>query len=405
MFARACAPGTPDDLDVAPRVRRRFAPPRGSARRKTAIALLLALVAPRAAAADPPAATPPRPAVAPFALPKFERGGFTTGATPPLPRAFVKVALADVHGALIGVRGRTARDVWFLSDEEFTSPLRTYQSGQGVLVHYDGKGVIEQIRPLACYGAAFTSLEIGPEGVFLAGANYMSRGISQETALLPRRGDWQCYRTLQTVRGVPGRPSVSLACSTPAQWTDCRLRAAGGARYPSPVRAEIVDGREQVASVLPPGVTVVAPDDAFAVLRDDEGRNLLHRLNGVTWAPVADLGDLDAPAIWVDEQRSAWIAGPGAALRVDGRTLERIAVPDDFAPTLVLGSSRRDVWFFAGWDVFQFDGKVIHRGKAPFEVKDAWVAPDGEVWIVGAGGEKAPKGLAAHTPSLAEAGR
>ena len=159
--------------------------------RRRVLAALFAVVAtsPRTALATTPPATPLAaptavgPALPMRALPKYERPAPSEARLPPLTRTFTKLTLPGVKGAVVGVRGRSARNLWFLTDEEFASPLRKYAIGRGMLAHYDGTSVLEQITPFACFGAEYTSLEIGPEGVFLAGGNFMSRGPVAETEI------------------------------------------------------------------------------------------------------------------------------------------------------------------------------------------------------------------------------
>jgi hypothetical protein len=148
------------------------------------------------------------------------------------------------------------------------------------------------------------------------------------------------------------------------------------------------------------------PADGFMLLPDEEGRLALLRYNGVAWVNVASLDDLQISALWIDDEGRVWLPAPGALLRFDGRSLVAIPVAPGFAPGVVAGRSGRDLWFFSpGKVVHHWDGQRFQQGETPFEVGGAWVAPGGEVWIVGQGSAEAantPPGLVGHAPGVAE---
>jgi hypothetical protein len=125
-------------------------------------------------------------------------------------------------------------------------------------------------------------------------------------------------------------------------------------------------------------------DDGWMVLDGEPERPQLLRYNGVTWRVVSPLDDLDITGMWVDPEGHPWLTAEGALVRSDGVTTTRLPVTEAFAPTTITGTSARDVWFFGpGKQVHQWDGERLRRGEAPFEVGNAWAAPNGEVWITG----------------------
>jgi hypothetical protein len=137
---------------------------------------------------------------------------------------------------------------------------------------------------------------------------------------------------------------------------------------------------------------------------DADRRLWLHRYNGVTWAPVATIDkDLWVVDLWVDEEGHPWLTArrgekwddpATTVLRFDGHALRSLPVPASFATRFVRGTSSSDVWFAgAGSKVYQWDGKQLRQGPAPFDASDVWSSPGGEVWLVGSGG-------AAHTAPL-----
>jgi hypothetical protein len=148
-------------------------------------------------------------------------------------------------------------------------------------------------------------------------------------------------------------------------------------------------------------------DDGWTVTLEEHFAGVLHRFNGVTWAPVAKIGEgLYVKSIWVDETRSPWLVArdrekwdnPGkVVLRYDGKALQEMPVPKDFAAMWVDGTGSKDVWFGGKVGaIYQWDGSKWHQDTLPFEPTSHWVAPGGEVYFV------SPVGIVVTAP-LSEA--
>lgn len=362
-----------------------------------------------APAAAPPAAASAAPAARVPAAPSQAEP------LPPLTRPFVTVTLPGVSGALVGVHGRGPRDIWFLTDEEFDDGH--YHISQGGLVHHDGNRVIKQHRP-DCMGAQYSGILTDRDSVLLTGMNAYTRGVSQMTVSLTRKGQWVCGWGYSTTHVSPGELAWTAMCGSRGG-SDCFLTRADGRAAPLPSHAFAADTEE----AAPLGIGVLwmrGLDDGWMTSLGKEA--WLFRYNGVTWAPQAALGNgVEALDMWVDEEEGyVWLLahrasaeqkGEDMVLRFDGRALHALPLPPGFAASRVIGTGPRDVWFVGeGRAVYQWDGERLRQGQAPFAVSDAWAARGGEVWIVGAGSEATGKeardgagtAVAAHTAFRSE---
>ena len=287
--------------------------------------------------------------------------------------------------------GRSADDLWFVSDEVLNQQI---YAEQGVLIHFDGKRVLEQSRP-PCGKSVFQRILLDREGILLPGRSHGGDWGFWQTARRPfSGGKWACdtvwshgcfgpagsdNANFSSTPIAPGQRALALDCDATCRGA-CRFRGRGGRRVPHPQRL--------ASSTDEPAPRAwhwqVRDDGGWMVLADeDDGRELL-RFDGVAWTKAASLGDLVISAMWIDERDHPWLLAGGAVLHFDGRALIRLPVPEGIAATVITGSSARDVWFFGpGRDAYQWDGERLHHGLAPFDAGDAWAAPNGEVWIVG----------------------
>jgi hypothetical protein len=314
----------------------------------------------------------------------------------PLTRPFVKVTLPGVTGSLISVSGRSSRDLWFISDEEFALKPQQSAMQQGVLIHSDGKRVLARTEP-SCWGAAFTSIRVAKRGLLLQGNNPYVRGPSGEIGYLDERGKGECLHEWSSARVAPG--SVwKLQCHSPERPT-CVLGSAEGKSAALPFHHPSFGEAGTGTPLQMAAWEMRSESDGWMVLHGEEDTSYaLYRYNGVTWIDVATIPEGEGVAMWLEDDDHPWIASSGPPRRFDGRALVPIAAPESFAATIIVGTGPRDVWFLgAGRRVYQWDGQRLHEGEAPFEVGDAWAEPGGEVWIVGKGEGGPGKGVTART--------
>jgi hypothetical protein len=150
--------------------------------------------------------------------------------------------------------------------------------------------------------------------------------------------------------------------------------------------------------------------DGWMVHEGGDGNPWLFRFNGVAWARRLPLPlGLNIVDLWADDEGQAWLAlrrggkdgDPADILaRTDGQAYTALAVPKSFAIQTIRGSGAKDIWFLGdNRKVYQFDGKQLRQGAAPFPVADAWGSPDGDVWFAGgseAVDDKPRKPMLAH---------
>lgn len=381
----ACAPPPPPAAPPAPVPRAVTAPP-----------------PPAVASPDPSAPLPPLPPP-PSPRPPLPRAEPITEPLPPLERRFATVTLPGVKAGLVSVDGRGDRDIWFLANEERPSRSSKYTIEVGVVVHYDGRRVDRRLVP-DCYGAQFGAVHASGHGVVVTGMNPFVRAPMWEIAQLAEgKGKaWTCTNAYSDVRAAPGGDLWALSCGS-MDGRRCGFRAEGGRRAPFPVhhRGFGADGAD--TPLRPEFWEMRGPADGWMILADEDGQLGLHRYNGVAWALVAPLEGITPTAFWVDEESRAFIAASGVLLRSDGRAFTAIPVPAGFEPSLMVGRSARDLWFFGkGQVVYHWDGHRFQQGESPFLVGGAWAAPGGEVWIVGQGGEgtsTSPPGVVGRAPA------
>ena len=364
---------------------------------------------------EAPSPVPPPPASPSLAVspptPQAARAAAQPLAEPllPLTRPFVTVQLAGVDAELVSVGGRGPRDLWFLTPEEGGEK---FHPTIGQVIHHDGKRLLERIVPCPAY--AYGRLFVARDEVLVEGANMYFRGVAGHVWASVGGGGKDC-------NGIEFSSGLAVAASGGRAWRlacdygggRCSLQASGAPEAALPrVYPSLGAAEEELGGVE--ALWMRADDDGWMAHRDEDGRALLLRYNGVTWTPRAVLDDgLEVANLWVDEDGLVWLAArpsggawnapATAVLRFDGRALAEVAVPPAFAARFVRATGARDVWFLgAGVDVYQWDGQRMRQGKAPFVAADAWAAPGGEVWIVE--GEKGGKGVAAHTaPAPSEA--
>ncbi|NOU30567.1 MAG: hypothetical protein HOO96_21930, partial [Polyangiaceae bacterium] len=156
---------------------------------------------------------------------------------------------------------------------------------------------------------------------------------------------------------------------------------------------------------LPQGNTLRAVSStagtSYAV--GDHGTFLRFRSDAWTAATIPALAEGGAPpnltSVWAPKADVAWIAGRGGALlRYDGATFQRMALPGrtdapDFVA--VTGTTDENVWAVERIGaVDHFDGA---HWTTPFRLGapavGAWVAPDGQIWVLG---QSSTKTVLAH---------
>jgi hypothetical protein len=373
--------------------------------RPSAIALACFFVACGGAEMAPPAPPPdpPPPATAvstamPPAPPPSAAPAIEAAPPAPLPRAtraFAEVPL-PAGAPIVAIHGRGAHDVWLLAEN-------------GVVYQHDGKRVIKKHdRPCLARGnegwpTVFTKVLALRGMVQLLGIGPGPRGSSAEyRATLWGGGRWVCDSDGKApTEVVAGVDDVGWALRCGLMHMGCGLVIKGGPPAPLPV-----DHRGNYSPRL--GFWLRAADDAWMAVDDTEGTLLRYR--GISWRPVAPLGDWRVVDLWPEPDGTAFIALREAksngddpvATRVarwDGRGLVPLATPPSFRATKVIAAGPKEVWFVgAGRAIHQWDGRELRLGEAPFEVKDAWGAPESGVWIVG-GGEQ---GRAARLAPLGE---
>lgn len=157
----------------------------------------------------------------------------------------------------------------------------------------------------------------------------------------------------------------------------------GSERQPMPARGEASYELRAIAARAPHDVWL------YAQSRGD----VVHG-NGVGWESRPP-GVAAALALEVDSAGGAWLLGGDdakqeghALLRWDpgARAWQRLPVPDDLrAGALRVGGRRDDVWLIGKAHFHHLVGGVFHRFVNPLaELRAAWVAPSGELWIAGA---------------------
>jgi hypothetical protein len=308
----------------------------------------------------------------------------------------VKVTLPGVAGSLVSVSGRSARDLWFISDEEFSFTPQQPKMQQGVLIHSDGKRVLARIEP-GCWGAVFTSIRVAKRGLVLQGGSPYYRGPSVMIGNLDERGKGECLHEWSTARVAPGG-TWKLECRTQLG-ESCVLGSNDGKRSPLPWSHPSFVGGGAGAPLGAEAWEMRSGTDGWMVLHGEEDDDYaVYRYNGVTWAPLGAIPKGDGVALWLEDDDHPWVVSSGPPLRFDGRAFVPIPAPEAFAATIIAGTGPRDVWFLgAGRRVYQWDGQRLHEGEAPFDVGDAWADPGGEVWIVGKGEGGPGKGVTART--------
>lgn len=154
-------------------------------------------------------------------------------------------------------------------------------------------------------------------------------------------------------------------------------------RLPLPERGDASYELKEMAARAPHDVWLHAPR------RGD----VVHG-NGVAWESRPP-GLAAVLALQVDSTGAAWLVGGGdakqegdALLRWDAaaRAWVRLPVPADLrARDLRVGGRRDDVWLLGKAHLHHLVGGVFHRFVNPLaELRAAWVAPSGELWIAGA---------------------
>lgn len=359
----------------------------------------------------PPPPEPPVPATTPPAPPPELAGAPLAEPLPPLTRSFTDVALPGVRGVLTAISGRSEKDLWLLSNEG-TEKWGRYESG--AVYQYDGKRVKALGHP--CDGANWWDLVAGKDTVVATGYRAWSRGVYPFfRATLSANGKWRCdYHDLGFASGLTrggGGRVWQLGCGS-----ECRFDVAGGEAIAFPSVHRGSAAREPGAPPPYSALAMTGAADGWLVHEGEDGRDWLFRFNGVAWTALAPLAeDTTATDVWGDAEGNAWIpvraadkedAPATALLRWDGRVLAHVAVPPSFQVGVVRGTGPRDVWLF-GPDrrMYQWDGATLRQGKAAFDVNDAWAAPDGDLWLVGAqeaSDDKPPLPRAAHTGPLPE---
>ncbi len=332
---------------------------------------------------------------------------------PALARTFTLVPMPGVKDAITGISGRNSSDIWLLSGEtlDFGSRPET-----GVVYRYDGKRVKSYGHP--CIAANWGDVVAGKDIVVATGYRAWSRGVLPLfRATLSPDGKWSCDHrdvgfTMGITRSAGGRVwQLSCISNRP-----CRLDVAGASPVPFPSYHPSGDEPLGEEDPSPLGAfAMTSASDGWLVNEGEDGRDWLFRFNGVTWTPLAPLApETHATDVWGDAEGNAWIPlrtsekddDPATALlRWDGHTLAHVAVPASFKVGIVRGSGPRDVWFFGPERaIYHFDGQHLRQGKGTFDIIDAWAAPDGDLWIVGAEDVKrdAPAARAAHTGPLPE---
>ncbi len=290
-------------------------------------------------------------------------------------------------GALLAVGGRDARDVWITGDDR-------------VLLRWDGARLAAGKAP-SC--PSRYELNFGPGNVqrFVLEPSYQHVLAAPREIVLsgPRReigsrGDWR-NDVEARVRAGGGVTCVANAGIYPPVE---HVVAGALARVQIYPRRELtLDGRR----VPLPADAFEDPLDVAGKATDDlwiwNGRGgRLWRGNGVAWF-VVPTGLDGIEDVWLDETGAPWVLGVvkdrgEALLRWDEArgALRPLPLPRDTGAALVRGTSARDVWVLGSKAVLQWDGRAFRRAESPIgTVNDAWVAPSGELWMVG--GDRARK--------------
>lgn len=350
--------------------------------------------APAKPAPPPPSAPPsadlplaPAPAVAPPALPVAAP---ITEPLPPLTRPFTLVTLPKVNDRLVSVSGRSDKDIFFVTDEEYPDKQIKHFVKKGALLRYDGKRVVKRIEP-DCYGLQVYGVMVDPGGVILTGSNPFVRAPSVETAILGADGKWKCHNNWTSVSAAPGDEAWALTCRSP-EGHDCSLQAARGRKAPFPAYHPRFGEHGASTPQQARAWQMRGHDDGWMVLPDEAGKLWLWRWNGVSWTPKLPLDDLDLTGLWSSREGMVWLVGTRGqsqtVVSYDGRAARALPVPEAFDARMALGVGDKEIWFLGGERAYQLVGQRLHEGPSPFRVSDAWVAPSGEMWAVSNMAEK-----------------
>lgn len=361
---------------------------------------------PTAAAKPPPPPAPappaPRAAIAPPALEE---------PLLPLTRRFVTVRMKGVKGRFTSISGRSARDLYLLTDEQ---PANHGIGPYGAIYRSDGHRVTERIVPDCA--AMFFDVVASKRDVVVVAHNEWMRGVPPTFRAVLAKGksprcDFDFYEAGFTVSS--GDRVWALSCGR--EGSRCALRAVNGpaATMPSS-HPSFANGGE--AALLPvSALQMRGPDEGWMIAADEEKQTWLLRYNGVVWTKVSMVDEgLEIGGLWADGEGHVWVLaghatdGPSDMLyRLDGEVLRPVPVPRGFQATGIRGTGARDVWFLGGRgrSVYQWDGARLRRGEAPWEIAGGWAAPGGDLWVFGRSEEDGgpPAGTLAHTAPLAEA--
>ena len=372
-----------------------------------------------ASAAKPPSSPRPQPPPPVVAAP-----------LPPLTRALVNLKFVRTPAGIrvlpegetcsnciqlvvTSVHGQNPRDVWLLATEEETKDL---------LLHYDGQRITQTIKgPFGCFGALKEDVSRRFVQVLTDQGHVRVHGYSRDPNSRVG-GDVTASLDLRTKRWTCSETGVGTDDSSSGDYTwklqdpamgdsSCQLRPIGGTCIPIPWWSPSYVEPSQDSTeygVRTQALWMQGLNDGWLANGDESGHSWLFRFNGVGWSPIVGLDrGRRIAGVWADQNSRAWAVvapsygteGKGGLLRIEGREVRPLPVPDTFKATYVRGTGPRDVWFVGGKEaVYQWDGETLRQGKAPFEVADVWSSPGGEVWMVG-------DGLAAHTAPLEEVAR
>ncbi|MFO0590366.1 MAG: hypothetical protein U0441_22680 [Polyangiaceae bacterium] len=359
------------------------------------------LAAALAACGPPPAPTPPAvkpspvvkappPAVtaAPVSLPDFSLvarpavapvcAAPPAGEPGPIPGGFLEVTLPAQTPALVDVEGRDDRDVWFL-------PEWGHEPG---LLHWDGATLSED--RISCHPGEGVGLSLGRSEVIAVTTYDNGEYMEFREARRSPKGTWSCtdQDTQELYLGV-GEEMLRVSA---VGWPDL-----GGHALP------IADVGKTWSLLSAPHLAGRAADDVWVRLN----RNDVLHWNGVVWedrspalSSVEDLHVSTNGAVWIagnyDNAANGSENGHGEAeegskggrvvLRWDpaAQTWVCFPTPVDFHARHVRGGSGEEVWLLGEKEIYHWDGKAFQRAVTPTpHLTDAWLAPTGELWLVG----------------------
>ncbi|MBK8257222.1 MAG: hypothetical protein IPK82_31680 [Polyangiaceae bacterium] len=326
----------------------------------------------------------------------------------PLTRSFVKVTLPGVKRGVTALDGRGPNDLWILTQEEMTDRIGVTVGGE--VFQYDGSKV--KAYGHACAFSVFGNVMVSQDAVVVLGFRPWSRGVytSFRAALLPS-GIWNCDDDnggyWMGLTSTTGDHVWELSW----QGRSGSLRASGGPEVRLPVEDPSSDEHGEDRPLLIQGISMRGTDNGYMVRKGGDGRPWFYRFNGVAWAPlapldkhmaVADMFTAGADDVWIAIRWNGQEEGPANdLLHWDGKTLALVAVPAAFAVRQVGADSPDNVWFGGeGSTLYQWDGKILRRGSAPFAVGDMWVGK-GEIWLAPAlSDDGSPIGLVAKATPL-----